>query len=187
MSKKSMDIFRLGNDSRDCLVGRFFLKMTLFSRVAAIFAVAISFCTASAAEPILTVQVKNAGKDVETTHFSREDLLALHQFTLTTANDFVDGKPRFEGPLMRDLIAAVSGQHTEVARLFAENDYTVKISTQEFLDYDVVLALTQDGKRLSLRDMGPIWLIYPMSDHPELADPSNNNKLIWQLVRVELE
>jgi len=161
--------------------------MILFSRVVAIVAVAVSFCTASAAEPILTVHVKNAGQADEITHFSREELLALGQIALTTENDFVDGKPRFEGPLMRDLIAAVSGQNTEVARLFAENDYTVEIPTQEFLDYDVVLALTQDGKNLSLRDMGPIWLIYPMSDHPELADPSNNNKLIWQLVRVELE
>ncbi|MBV1864115.1 MAG: hypothetical protein KUG74_06720 [Rhodobacteraceae bacterium] len=161
--------------------------MILFSRVALIIALAVSFCTASVAETILTVQVKNTGQANKTTQFSRKELLDLGQITLTTANDFVDGTPSFEGPLMRDLISAVSGQHTTVARLFAENDYIVEIPTHDFLDYDVVLALSQDGKRLSLRDMGPIWLIYPMSDHPELADPSYNNRLIWQLVRVELE
>jgi hypothetical protein len=42
-----------------------------------------------------------------------------------------------------------------------------------------------DGVPLSKRDKGPIWMIYPMSDHEELRDPVYNSRLIWQVVKLE--
>ncbi len=43
-----------------------------------------------------------------------------------------------------------------------------------------------DGERLSLRDKGPLWLMYPIDDHAELQDPLYNVRLIWQLTSMEL-
>ena len=44
-----------------------------------------------------------------------------------------------------------------------------------------------DGKKLSRRDKGPLWLMYPISDHAELnATRSTIPRLIWQVVRIEL-
>jgi hypothetical protein len=43
-----------------------------------------------------------------------------------------------------------------------------------------------NGKRLSLRDKGPIWLIYPLDDHAELQDPYYTIRLVWQLTKMEL-
>ena len=50
----------------------------------------------------------------------------------------------------------------------AANDYFVDIPTQDFRDYDAILAMEADGKQLSRRDKGPLWLMYPISDHAEL-------------------
>lgn len=162
-------------------------NMPLFFRFSMVLAVAMSFGSMSFAQTILTVHVKTEGKADKITSFSREELAAMGMFKLTTANDYLDGEAQFEGVLMRNLLAAVAASGAKLARLIAENDYSVEISTQEFFEYDVLLAMSQDGERLSLRDKGPIWMIYPMSDFPELQDPSFNSRLIWQLDRVELE
>ena len=48
----------------------------------------------------------------------------------------------------------------------------------------MIFATHMNGARLSLRDKGPIWVMYPISEQEELQDPSTNAKLIWRLVRV---
>ena len=51
---------------------------------------------------------------------------------------------------------------------------------------DQTLALMEaDGKKLSRRDKGPLWLMYPISDHDELKDALYIHRLIWQVVRIE--
>ena len=54
-------------------------------------------------------------------------------------------------------------------------------------DYDVILAMWANGVRLSRRDKGPIWLMYPLDDHPELSEAKYSSRLVWQLVRMELK
>lgn len=114
------------------------------------------------------------------------DLLALPQVGIRTSNEFVTGRPLFEGPLARDVIALIGRGSATRALMIAANDFTVEIDLSEFDRYDVIFALRQDGRPLSRRDKGPIWVIYPMDDHPELQDPKFNNRLVWQLIRVEL-
>ena len=161
--------------------------MTHLKRVIASLAMVMVFCLPSFADTILTVTVKQSGQADQLTEFSRGDLQDLGLATLRTANDYVDGSAIFEGPLMRDLIVFVGGENANIARMIASNDYTVEIPMEEFFKYRVIIALKQDGKQLSLRDKGPIWLIYPMSQHVELRDPAFNNRLIWQLDRVTFE
>ena len=44
-----------------------------------------------------------------------------------------------------------------------------------------------DGEKLSRREKGPLWLMYPISDHAELNDPIYLRRLIWQVVRIEAQ
>ena len=53
--------------------------------------------------------------------------------------------------------------------------------------YDVILAVLRDGEPMSVRDKGPIWVIYPMDDHAELRDDSFNGRLVWQLKNIAVE
>ena len=73
----------------------------------------------------------------------------------------------------------------ESVRFIAANDYFVEIPTEDFRRYDVILAMEADGAPLARRDKGPIWLMYPISDHEELGDPIYIHRLIWQVVRIE--
>lgn len=118
---------------------------------------------------------------------TREDLEQLDQFSLLTENEFVDGPTIFKGPLARDVLNTVGRGVLETVTLVAANDFTVEVPVAEFDKYDVVFALSADGKQLSSRDKGPIWVIYPISQHKELQDPIFNSRLIWQLIRINVK
>lgn len=117
--------------------------------------------------------------------YSLEDLQAFAQATMRTSNEFVDGQVAFTGPLAQAVLEDAGVPMDAVVLLTAANDYQVEVDTKEFEHYGVILALTQDGKALSRRDKGPIWVMYPMSEFAELQDPVYNNRLVWQLVRID--
>ncbi len=117
--------------------------------------------------------------------FTRADLEALPQHVIETQTVVTDGVRRFEGPLMRDLLAHVGADGDEIVAL-ALNDYEITIPMADFIDYDVVAALTMDGERLSPRDRGPIWIVYPRDDHPALQDIRYDYRWVWQLASLEV-
>ena len=126
-------------------------------------------------------------RETRTVELSLEDLAALPQVTVVTENEFSDGKIAYRGPLARDVLAQVGLDREEAVRFVAANDYYVDIPTGDFRDYDAILAMEADGKPLSRREKGPLWLMYPISDHAELNDPIYLRRLIWQVVRIEAE
>jgi hypothetical protein len=121
----------------------------------------------------------------QTKDLTIEDLAAMPQVTVHTENEFSDGEVDYTGPLVRDVLAVMGLDRLEAVRFVAANDYFVDIPTTDFADYDVILAMTADGKALSRRDKGPLWLMYPISEHAELRDPVYLRRLIWQVVRIE--
>ncbi len=137
----------------------------------------------SVSQTVLTITNTTLNQSVELTE---EDLLAFEQVEIRTENEFVDGIVTFRGPYARDVLASVSTV-PEVYKMVAINDYVIEIPAEDFEKYDVIFAMFQDDERFSLRTKGPIWVIYPMSDHKELQDRTYNDRLIWQLTRVEFE
>jgi len=69
--------------------------------------------------------------------------------------------------------------------MYAVNDYSVTVPFSDLEKYEVVLATEMNGERLSVRNRGPIWLMYPLDGHRELRGSVYNDRLIWQLVRIE--
>ncbi len=40
---------------------------------------------------------------------------------------------------------------------------------------------------MSIRENGPLWVIYPMSEHPELQEAIYTSRLIWQLIGIDVK
>lgn len=114
---------------------------------------------------------------------TEDALLAMEQTIVETENEFIDGMGGYSGPLARDVIALL-GDDLEEVLLTAVNDYAVPVPVEDFVKYDVIFAMSRDGEDFSVRDKGPIWVIYPMSEYEELQDRIYNDRLIWQLVKV---
>lgn len=160
--------------------------MTYLRKIAVLFSIALALVTprlAVAQDTMLTVINTLNGTEMALTE---ADLMAVEQATVNTENEFVDAMTAFQGPLGRDVLALVGASGGTVV-LTAVNDYAVEVPYEDFVNYEVVFATSADGETFSRRDKGPIWVVYPMSDHAELQDPVYNARLIWQLVKVEIK
>lgn len=151
-----------------------------------VFLVALHAPVAAAAGEEALLVVRNvAAPDNPEVRLTEAELLAMPQVTVRTGSEFTDGVVEYVGPLARDVVELVGRHGAETAHLVAANDYSVDIPMEEFFEYDVILAMSADGERLSLRTKGPIWVMYPLDDHAELQDPLYNVRLIWQLTTME--
>ena len=127
-----------------------------------------------------TIQTTNVGA---TAQFDREMLNALGVHKKTSSNPFETGTHDFEGVLLRDVLDRV-GARGEMLAAFALDGYTVEIPLSDAETYDVLLATTWNGEVMSVRRKGPLWVIYPVDDFPELRTESYSNRTIWQLTRI---
>lgn len=104
--------------------------------------------------------------------------LGIHQ--TRTETSWTDGMMTFEGVLARDVMRAVGAQGTDVNAV-ALDDYSSLVPMTDFKDYDVILAFSMNGMLLSRRDKGPLWIIYPWTDLPELKVKETVTHAVWQL------
>ncbi len=105
---------------------------------------------------------------------------------LNTSTVVTDGVKRFEGFYMRDLLAWL-GANGETVTARALNDYVIDIPIEDFTRFDVIVATHMDGKRLSSRDKGPLWIVYPRDDHEELQDLRYDYRWVWQLDYLKIQ
>ena len=92
----------------------------------------------------------------------------------------------FEGPLARDVLERLGASGSRI-RAIAINDYVVEIPVSDLLEHRVILAMRRDGKPMSVRDKGPLWIIYPWSDEPALKTEIHHSRSIWQLKQLVVE
>lgn len=117
--------------------------------------------------------------------FDRAMLESLGVTTLKTTTTWTSGEVEFEGVLARDILNAVGAQGTEVLAT-ALNDYVVRLPLQELYRYPVMLAFKMNGEYLQIKDKGPIWLVYPRDQFPELRNSMTDKKWVWQLRELEV-
>ncbi|MGO4526574.1 hypothetical protein AB4097_17130 [Microvirga sp. 2MCAF35] len=116
--------------------------------------------------------------------FDRAMLEALGRKSLT-ATFVISGKAhRFEGVPLRAVLDRVGGKGATI-RASAWNDYEVDIPWDD-LKYDPLLAMSADGQVLTLRDKGPLWIVYPRDDHSALRDDLHDSRWVWQLNRLRV-
>ena len=111
---------------------------------------------------------------------------ALTTHTLATETSVTDGVNHFEGFLLRDLLEWVGADGEQVVAT-ALNDYIVEIPLNDFYQYDVLVATHMDGEALTPRDKGPLWIVYPRSDHTALQDIRYDYRWVWQLNGLTVE
>ncbi len=77
-------------------------------------------------------------------------LTALPQYHFITESPWTEGAHRYDGVLLKDLLAAV-GAEGERLTLKALNDYHATIELAPLANYPVLLAMKSDGKAMRQR------------------------------------
>lgn len=114
------------------------------------------------------------------------DLFAkLPQHTFITSTIWTEGTATYTGVLLRDLLDAVGAKGSTV-KLTALNDYQISMPAADAFENGPLLANLSNGEPMSLRDKGPVWLIYPFDDVAEYRTEQTYARAIWQLNRIEI-
>lgn len=117
--------------------------------------------------------------------FDQAMLDALPQRDTRTTTPWYDGAHVFSGPTFSDLLAAVGAKGT-MLRVTAINDYSVEMPIAELTKHPVILASRLDGELMSVRDKGPLFVIYPFDEVPELVNEMSFSRSVWQVRQIEV-
>jgi len=119
-------------------------------------------------------------------HFDKAMLEALEQHETITHTPWYDGAVSFSGPLGRAVLEA-AGAEGRSMRVVALNEYASTIPVSDFENYDVIFAMQANGQALRVRDQGPLFVIYPFDQHPELLNEEILMRSVWQVARIYVE
>mgnify|MGYP003595547842 CR=1 FL=1 len=162
-----------------------------------LLAVCLAACAPAAmalAETAPTARVSPAGPalltitgaDGTSASFDAAMLAALPQVSFTTTTIWTDGPQTFTGVPMGALLAAaqISGKKL-IAK--AANDYSVEIPVEPWPKDAPIVAYLRNGKPTSIRDKGPLWIVYPYDSDPAYRSEVIYTRSIWQLERIAVQ
>lgn len=153
--------------------------------VAAVLALVGPVCaedsTAPGGDVILTV----TGVNATPVQFDRAALVALGLVSIETTTIWSEGVQTFEGVPLMSLTQALG---VESGTLFATaiNDYTVEIPVTDAVEGGPIIALKLNGEDMSIRDKGPLWVVYPYDSSADYRTEVIYSRSIWQLDRIEV-
>lgn len=128
------------------------------------------------------VGAPNAGQAAA---FDMAMLDALPQYDTVTETPWYDSAVTFSGPLVSDILAAAEAEGP-LLRAIALNDYAADIPMADVTTYPVILASRIDGAPISVREKGPLFVIYPFDRHPELVNELIFSRSVWQVKQIDV-
>lgn len=117
--------------------------------------------------------------------FDREMFESLEWREIETFTSFTDGPQTFAGPTLASVLEAV-GVTSGMLTATAINDYSISLPVRHAFEHDVLLAVEHNGRPMRVRDKGPIWIVYPLSEEDALKRRFDG-EMVWQLVKLHAE
>lgn len=138
--------------------------------------------TAWAQRPVLTIE----GHD-QPISLTLADLKAMPVNTVSTETIWTDKSHTYTSVLLKDLLEQldIKAEGKKVT-MIALNDYAIEVDVDTLVRHNAFIAYAMDGKKMQIRDKGPLWVLYPFSEQPEINIPPFQAHSIWQLKTIVL-
>ena len=153
------------------------LILALVTALTATFA----FAGSSAAEALLTV----AGIGDSPVEIDRAEFEDMEAKTFTTTTIWTEGDITFTGVPLAALLDEL-GVDDGVLLASAVNDYSIEFPVEEARKDGPIVAYLMNGEPMSVRDKGPLWIVFPYDSDPAFQSEVVYSRSIWQLVRIEV-
>lgn len=135
---------------------------------------------------ILTVSGRIANfNEAPNARFDRSMLEALGTNKFTTSTPWDNRPVTFEGVRMARVMEVVRAAGDTVV-CTALNDYETRIPISDFTTFNVLLAMKRDGEYMSVRDKGPLFIVYPYDSDSVLQNQRYYGRSAWQLSRIAI-
>jgi len=165
---------------------------SLLSLASLAAALLVSATAVQALEPakgkvILTITGKVAEKNTATgAVFDLAMLEKLPQQTFSAQTPWDKAPIKFQGPLLRDVLAAAKASGTTL-KAAALNDYQTTIPADDAKNFDVIVAHKMNGEAIPVRTKGPLFIVYPFDSKAELRSSTYYERSAWQLKSISVE
>jgi hypothetical protein len=113
-------------------------------------------------------------------------LEAMGPVTVETSTIWTDGVQTFRGVPLATLLDFLGAEGEELIA-HALNDYSVSIPLEDAVPDGPIVAFEQNGRRLSVRDKGPLWIVYPYDRQTDYQSEVIYARSIWQLAWIEVK
>jgi len=136
---------------------------------------------------VLTVsgkEIANANQDGKAV-FDIDMLEALPGRSASIETPWYPDAREFSGPFLRSVLASAGAKGTSI-RIKALNDYVVTVPFSDAQRIDTILATRTDGRLMSVRDKGPLFLVYPFDLDRSLYDETYFARSVWQISEIEV-
>ena len=131
-------------------------------------------------DTVLTVVSGGNARD-----FTREELKKFPKWTFATTTPWTEGPTVFEGVRLSDLLDAVDGGGINL-KATALNEYAAIMKIGDVRD-DALVAYAMNGKAMSVRDKGPLWMVFPFDAKPHLKAEQYYSRSVWQLRSLSVD
>ena len=83
----------------------------------------------------------------------------------------------------------VIGSNTETTTLKGKplNDYPIEASIADAREWPTIVAVKLDGKYMSVRDKGPLWLVDLRHMSAQFGNGKFNACWIWQIATIKVQ
>lgn len=122
----------------------------------------------------------------QTAQFDLAMLEALSGRSARMETPWTAGEVVFSGPLLRAVLDA-AGAKGQTMRVRALNDYFAEIPLSDATDMETILATRLNGEPMSVRQKGPLFLIYPFDLDPTLYNEKYFSRSVWQIKDIEVK
>lgn len=110
---------------------------------------------------------------------------SLPQTEVKTQTPWTDTTDSYSGVRLSELLK-VLGAAGKTLTATAMNDYSTEFGIDTALQYPVILATRRNQQQMRIRDKGPIWIIYPLNDYPQLRKEEHHHAMVWQLKSLQI-
>lgn len=118
--------------------------------------------------------------------FDLDMLKALGEVSFTTTTPWTEGAQSFTGVSLEALLKAVEVTEGTLSAK-AINDYAVEIPVSDAVTDGPIIAYLQNGNPMSVREKGPLWVVYPYDSKDDYQAEVIYTRSIWQLNNIEVK
>jgi len=135
---------------------------------------------------VLTIRgrIQRANQGEQAT-FDMAMLEAPAQNSFTTKTPWFTQARKFTGPLLREVLNLVEAKGSTL-RVGALNDYRIDVPFDDVRRYDVMLARLIDDRPITVREKGPLFMIYPFDSDATLRNALYYSRSVWQLKTIDV-
>lgn len=117
--------------------------------------------------------------------FSLAELEAIGVYRVNTSTFWAGEEGSFEGPLLADVLDRAGLKDAPTIRISAMDGFSQLMPREDWLRWPILLATRHRGEPMSVRNKGPLRIIYPRDMDPVLKEPSYRLRWVWLTSRIE--